>query len=507
MPLLRGEQNYPILNIRVEQDFFRDGDWEELLAACDGILLRKDLEKLQNALQSSCKTIIIERSYYCKDYRDTYTNFYAKKFADYPSKAVRLFFFKVDIDPTKWWDVNSYKEGFIGYSVIRPTLVTSIGRTILDPTACKGVHGHMCLTWFDAHLFGVELKVLGFPYISQDSDVTICAHAACWMCFRYLSERYTNFGEIYPFQITQLTHDLSHGRLVPSTGLEMSQVTEIFANYGLSPKIYSREVFEGSFLRLLFEYIDSGIPIVIGLEKPGHAVVAIGHILDFRTKPQDPGIVWSSSYVSGLVVNDDNSMPYQIVPGRGTEHTGHISSHFTLDQIDSFVVPLHDKVHLVAEDVEDLTFRVLLDPRHGMKKLSPLLKAYDDVNEIVIRQYLTTSRAYREERCKPGRKPPNNLDRFYSIYPMPRFIWVSELSTKSLFEDSQQILGEILWDATAQRHQFAFLLIHYPEVLLANDPNLLQGGKHIRDMISLPSSQPYPAYRHNLEEIHDAHNY
>jgi hypothetical protein len=286
----------------------------------------------------------------------------------------------------------------------------------------------------------------------------------------------------------------------------MSQISEIIAHYGLSPKIYLRASFSGDFQRVLYEYIESGIPVVIGLEKPDHAVIAIGHVSDFTLKPKEPGIIWSSSYVNGLVVNDDNSMPYQIIPLVKDSIAGHVSEYFTLDQIDSFVVPLHDKIHLVAEDVEGLTFRVLQDPIYGLEPLSPILNAYEKSGELVIRQFLTTSRAYREVRSKAEAKLPNSIERFYSTHPMPKFIWVTELSMKSLFEDKQQILGEILWDATAsQRDRYAFLLIHYPEILLVNDRDSISDDLGRFDVHILQHSQPYTAYRHNLQEVPNAH--
>ena len=281
----------------------------------------------------------------------------------------------------------------------------------------------------------------------------------------------------------------------------MSQVAEIFANYGLSPKVYLRDTVKENFMRLLCEYIDSGIPVVIGLE-PGHAVVAIGHILDLVTDPMEPGYKWSSSYVSGLIVNDDNYMPYQVLH-RVAPTSEDLRKGYAFSQIDSFVVPLHDKVHLVAEDVEKLTYRILQDPEYGLDTLSPFLSEHQKNGTLLIRQYLTTSRAYREERCSPESKPPHGLDRFYSTHSMPRFIWVSELSTQSLYTEHQHILGEILWDATAcQGDWLAFLLVHYPEVFFVNDRDSFLEDKNRLVPIALPSVHPYPAYRHNLKEVY-----
>src|ERR1017187_4489727 len=43
-----------------------------------------------------------------------------------------------------------------------------------------------------------ELR-LTYPYMSQDTEATVCAHTALWSTCRYLSERYTMYPETYPY--------------------------------------------------------------------------------------------------------------------------------------------------------------------------------------------------------------------------------------------------------------------------------------------------------------------
>ena len=47
-------------------------------------------EKLYDYLKDDVKAVLVEKSYIDKDYRDTYSNFYSKKFANRPSTAYRL---------------------------------------------------------------------------------------------------------------------------------------------------------------------------------------------------------------------------------------------------------------------------------------------------------------------------------------------------------------------------------------------------------------------------------
>jgi hypothetical protein len=110
--------------------------------------------------------------------------------------------------------------------------------------------------------------------------------------------------------------------------------------------------------------------------------------------------------------------------------------------------------------------------------------------------FLTTSRGYKAERRTS--LLPHGLSRLYTRLPMPKFIWVAELSTKELYP-AGKILGEIIWDATASDEDFfSWLVIHYPERLLVNDRASDIAG--ITERAFAPP-EPYELYRHNLHQI------
>ena len=480
-------------------------DWSPLLHVCRDYLTLEAVEKLRKTLSRYCRTVVIEYDYVCKDYRDTYANYYAKKFAKYPNSTIRLLFFAKTVSPDDIWNVAKYADSFIGYSVIRPTRIKCIGRTILRPEFCRGVYGDICVHAHRINFLGVDLAVEGFPFISQDTDVTRCAHACCWMSLRHFSERQSIVPEAYPYRITQMTHDLSRGRLIPSKGLVMAQISEILTNYGLYPEIYARTLWEsketGSFDRLLYWYIESGIPLILGL--PNHAVTAFGHISAYGSDvvPEDGTFIWSNQYVLGLVVNDDNHLPYQIIPTQEAkqgdlldERRANLHPKWTLDQVTSFIVPLHEKIYLTAEKVATLTRNILMDPEIGLP--------VDERKDLVIRQFLTPSRDFKSLRRNPGFLPPHGLERLYASLPMPKYIWVSELSTKQTYSERQEVVGEILWDATASPDDlFAFLSIHYPKLLVVNNRDSMADDP--KDMVrhKLPGSVAYAAYRSNLKEV------
>ncbi len=470
------------------EDFFKiirldkPQKWDRLPEECEILLqgrkyglLAGYFAKCREMLRRRAKSVVAERRYIDKDFRDVYTGFYSRKFAAYQSKCLRLHFFSRIIRDQDLYSLDVHQKDYIGYVVVRPTRNQCIGSMIIDPRRAEGLQGSICAAKYYAHILGAELEIEGFPFIAQHKDVTRCAHADCWMVFRYLSQKYRTYKEAYPYQITQMTTDYSLGRLVPSThGLTVSQIAEIFARFGLSPEIYSRDSYNPfEFERFLLAYISSGLPVVCAIKKDEHAVVALGHVSDYKPDQQLSGgthVLTSYDYLQGLVINDDNWAPYQLMLTPGPPCLGNISEYTTSD-IDAFVVPLYEKMHLTAEQIETLTLKLVDHEELGLKQLSPSLPK----SELVIRVLLASSVSYKAFRSHKaeGARPPHGIDRLYARLPMPRFIWLAEVASKSSFS-KKKVLGEIIWDTTATPDDvMSFLVIHYPEYLIVNDVDYL----------------------------------
>lgn len=213
---------------------------------------------LQETLQRSAKTIVVEHEYIDKDYRNVYSGFYSKKFSPQSSRAVRLHFFDVDIGIR---DLESQAAleaalrkkaekvgvaapggttpGYLGAVVLRPTEYSRIGRTLLDPRKLglpfSGV-AQACLARYSTYIMGHRLEVMAFPHQSQDAQVHTCAETALWSQLRYLSQRYKNYPEIHPHDIPLQNTDLTRGRPVPSHGLSLWQVATILGTSAWTPK-------------------------------------------------------------------------------------------------------------------------------------------------------------------------------------------------------------------------------------------------------------------------------
>lgn len=474
-----------------------DNDWGYFYDVCDGYLNDRHFKLIRDYLKDNAKTIVLEKEYFDADYRDTYYNFFSRKFAEYPSKTIRVNFFNKRIAPRMIYELDRYQDNYIGFSVIRPNRVSPIGRTVLDPKKIDCVDGHICMSEHAVHILGAELKAVGFPYMSQDTDVTICAHAACWMIFRYFSQRYSRYAETWPYEVTQLTTDVSMGRLIPSKGLTGWQVSEMFSHFGLYPEIYSRQNADHApiFDKLLYMYIESGFPVVAALYKHQHAIIVVGHLSDFQnTNPQTP--TTSDQYLKGFIVNDDNFMPYQVIRKDGPQPSGHWSS-FKIEDIDFFVVPLYEKIHLTAEHVMKLSETILTDRKLGTDNCSNLIQ----YKNLITRTFLTSSKSFKKNRRE--NILPFGISKVYAEMSMPKFIWICEISTPDLFK-KEKVVGEILFDATANQYdRFSFLSIHYPDFLLLNNRNYLTENpkRFIVHDVDTHNINDYNCYINNLCEV------
>lgn len=471
-------------------------DWLAFHHSCEGYITQRDFQLIHDYLNGVAKTVVIEKGYVDADYRDTYFNFFSRKFAQYPSKTIRANFFNDKISSRMLFKLDRYQDEYLGFIVLKPNRVLTIGRTILDPAKLPFVKGHVCTAEYPVHILGAELVARGFPYMSQDSDVTVCAHAACWMIFRYFSQRYRRYAEKWPYEVSQLTTDVSKGRLVPSKGLTAFQVTEMFSNFGFSPEIYIRDHHGALFDQLLYMYVESGLPVVAALHGRQHAITIIGHLSDYNIAvPATPAS--SDAYLSGLIANDDNFLPYHAVRKNDPVPLTGYWSRFKVGEIDTFIVPLYEKIHLSAEHVIKLAEATLTHADFGLNVRSTLVR-YED---IVTRTFLTSSKSFKKMRR--GESVPCGISNVYCELALPKFIWVCEISTPALFRDGK-IVGEIIFDATANPHdRMAFLAIHYPDFLLLNDRDFLTDDPQRFRFGALDTDSiiPYPCYVNNLCEV------
>lgn len=500
---------FPVLN------FDADHDWYGLLSLGAGYVDKPGIDRLRFALESHCHSVIIEREYIDKDYRNTYANFHAKRFTTPPSRCVRLHFFTkhltqeaIDSGYSLLEDNNEY----LGYSVIRATRPNSVGRTFLSDKVRQDPDAHLCLCKEKVHVLGETLAVSGFPFISQDSDATVCAESSLWMILRYFSNRYPNYAETLPFQITQLANNHAIGRRVfPSGGLSSWQLSEALRINTFSPLIYSRpsappqgadaaqiaqyQQATLNFEHLLYTYIESGFPLLTTVN--GHVFPAFGHSSDFTAPPAqtDGKPIYSSIFNKSITISDDNCYPYQILHRR-TPAADASSSDYTFPDINQFIVPLPEKVFLSAENAQAVIENMMANVDSGISANSPTLAG----KKLTLRLFLTSSRSFKLKIKERGMGHPI-VARMYQQIPLPHFIWICEISLTDEYCSDNNVLGEILWDATRNANEpDGWIAVHYPELLSIDIGSSLNQPQRIQK-IPLDNHTNYPLFKSNLKPI------
>jgi len=446
-------------------------DWDVLLAGIPESYAPKEVvDQLKSGLDAKCARIIVELYYNDKDYRSTYYNFYAKKGFRYEATCIRLHFFdrqvtlqdyELKVDPKSTAKLN---ELYFGYMVLRPTLSNTIGRTVLTPSAITGFHGSVIEADHKVHLLGHRLAVKGFPYMSQHSDISVCAHAACWSILRHNSERFSRYAEYLTFDITRMAQEFDPGGLLPSTGLHVGHAERIFASAGTYPMVIIKsESDPGLFWRQLFAYVESGFPLFAEIDCIAHAVAIIGHTGSGNTPKVNAPCNFASDLIDGLVVVDDNNLPYWKVPkpepvpktetAPKTEAVPKTESErYNCDHFSAFIVPLPDKVYYSAESVDGLAMLLANDPVLGFD--------HESLGSPIVRYFLTTAASLRRFVNEHRSQFDPELIAAVMQLSLPQFIWIIEIASQEQRKNGQ-IETRAIVDATARaRERFPIFLMH-----------------------------------------------
>ncbi|MBI5423235.1 MAG: hypothetical protein HZA32_04060 [Opitutae bacterium] len=470
--------------------------WESLRQLVSPELDRRGLKRLRPLLEPVCRSVVIERYYIDKDYRDTFSHFHSKRFNTPSARCVRLHFFAAPMSEAEIVAaLPAVQEHYLGYAVIRPTKPNCLGRTLLSHQVRLEKSAHLSICEEQVQIMGTRLRVEGFPFISQGSDATVCAQSALWMLLRYYSNRYSWYSEILPFQITNLANQHAAGnRVYPSAGLYSWQLAEALRLQRFSPVIYSRKQYPAQFYHLLYTYIESGLPLLVTV--PGHVVVCNGHASDYarRARGKKDKFEYSSFFNQSLVVSDDNDFPYQMLrePGPTAPH----DSKYRWKQIDEFIVPLPEKVFLTADQAGRVIEILLRHAKTGIRTHSPLLAG----KRLMLRLFLANSRSFKRRLEERGMGHPM-VAQAYRNLPMPHFIWVCELADFDEYAKSKRVLGEVLWDATRNAHEpDGWIALHYPEKLMVDLGSPFNQPQAIKEF-PLVGAISYSLFRSNLHSL------
>jgi len=411
-------------------------EWPQLNAAIDGNDVAperssKVLEQVLRRVREHEPTkALLETDYIDADYRDEYTHFYSKTFEAVHDRCRRLHFFK----PVE----GGHQERYLGYCVLRPLSLRPVGRTVLTPPDSMR-SWISCRTPDVVHPYGQRLQALGFPYMEQDSQLGVCAHASVWMVALYhhlAFQRPRRFMHEIS-EAAQAQYELA--RVTPSEGLSDQQVGAALQQLGLEPVTYDLSSLPSnqSLNRIICRYLNSRLPVILTTRR--HAVVLIGYGRDTKGR-------------LFFVRHDDEHAPYERV----------YKNSDPLGEWDLLFAALPGKVYLAGESAESFarslfTSLLRLPPHLALRRHLP--------TRLRLRTYLARAGDYKVRLARRS-MPAQALD--HRNVPTSKWIWVVELQDPKLARETLRcVIGELAIDATSDRRD--------PNPLFAN----LEGRSYV----------------------------
>lgn len=451
---------YKWIGIKCKADYQK---LEEALVS-DEYGLRPVIEKLQLRLNDSVKGILVEHPYVDKDYRSTYYHYYAKKGALYNPNCARIHFFVAGwslntapfslLDPAGNPAGDSITEGYLGFMVLRPTRVYTIGRTVISPSAIQDMSGRVIESSHKTHVLGHKLSVSGFPFMQQHGDIAVCSHTACWAILRHYSERYSVYAEVLLHDIAKLGREFNPGGLLPSLGISFVDAERIFAQLGTFPLFVPRPSDKEhwhEFYTDMLAYLDSGFPLFGVQSDNNHAMAIVGYRSgsDLQIQPAQDARPTLWNFTSHLLAIDDNQYPYMPVPREAKEGDG---NPYDFSAIDGFLVPLPEKMFLPASAAVALANSLTDPPPDNFDDLAT-------IPVLVIRHFLTTTPAWHRHIRKSAGSLPHEFTDAALELSMPQFIWVVEYASPEQWAKGE-VQARLVLDATAGTYEPfpAFLL-------------------------------------------------
>lgn len=389
------------------------------------------------AVEHQVRSIVIEHRYIDLDYRDEHAHFYSTTFRRYPSVCHRLHFFSDVVDPD-WANLDRLQDAYCGYAVIRPLERSPVGRTMIKPPPVLLGSQAVAATSEDRiNLLGTEFRVEAAPFISQDAQYLVCAHASLWMI---MYQAYLKHGQ--PRRLPSDIHEactggVVTGRQLPSEGLSVHQMLVGLdaldmpaQRLGLpETREASRAAGGRSLMAIVCRHINSGMPCIVVSD--GHAWVVVGY-RNAGSGPAHDNLV--------LYRNDDAAGPYVEVNDPWNEQ------YETHRPWDTAIPPMPRKVYLPGERAEPLATRWLTE--------AAIFEGAQPYLDALSGQYLTfLTYAIRSNDFKLGTRGRGLGDQISALYryaQLPRYLWVIEAVDRRLRDGGEPcVIGEALIDATA----------------------------------------------------------
>jgi hypothetical protein len=281
------------------------------------------------------KVVVTEPNYFDRDYLSEFAAFFGASARAYPNICRRLHFFSDSrVDPALLLSALDgdaaaaaiIRDAYLGFVVLRP-IATPFGRSVLKMYDSGAGRPPRCMEparSYRPHLAGLELSVTGIAWQQQDTSVSACATVALWTMFQASA-----FDEHHAMpttaEVTRLANEaaLSRGRVFPSEGLNVYQLSRSIRAAGLEPMIADPHQDEGVFASIVASLVRSRFPVLVtgDIDDDGHAVCIVGFREAAVRAPTPRTVTSQDEHLEALYVHDDNLGPnvrFEIVAADAT---------------------------------------------------------------------------------------------------------------------------------------------------------------------------------------------
>ncbi|HHJ14900.1 MAG TPA: hypothetical protein ENJ79_11125 [Gammaproteobacteria bacterium] len=450
---------------------------------------------VQYACYLGARCALLQKDILDPDFTAEHDIYYSRWSQEVPRSCDRIHLFAhtaCSADPLEVVDqMAQEKDAYLGFFTLRPIRMNPVGASILRMPASAERHFILSRDSFPVNIAGRSFSVTGTPFMQQDNAVGACAQTSIWMALRTLYRR-EGHAAFTPAEITSAaTRFLINGRILPNRGgLVIEQVAEAVRAAGYSPhQILLKDTNQSPeqnlayARRTLYPYVESGIPVLVVLERDvaeAHAMLLIGH--SWQAAPEDVRPIGkladtldvhdASDWAQPFFVHNDNSGPYLPLPAEDEEDyaLAHASVAIPFLPAETFIDGNEARLaslRLLDGILRNIDSLVAADHASGAPAELPA--------SVVTRTYLQEKSAFR--RAVLEGDVSEQARRYYRLKWLPRRVWVTEINA---FEDygrapegKARRLGEILLDPASEPEDSAFLAIHLHAELLPGDQGII----------------------------------
>ena len=321
----------------------------------------------------------------------------------------------------------------------------------------------------------IESSIKGVcPFVQQDGVIGVCAHA-CIRTMSLILEK--NFQGCESQTVKDIQDRISvmplvEGSHVPSSGLTEYEIFYAVEGMGADPILRQFESMESndklSLERVIYPYIESGIPVMVSLSTDGqsHGIVVVGHTFDRDSWWQKAelgyfpsvagGISWIPSYtwVPDLIIQDDNFGPYMSVPRTLLRiQTAHVV--LPIPKSCNVFLTGYEAESLVASYLVQELYQYILDHTQVDQLWKTILEELRDECEnphtnVVLRPILVSKDSLLKHLSEVHLSELESG--VYREDALPKYLWLVEISVPELYSAGLKI-GEMLINASyPQQH-------------------------------------------------------